>query len=112
MKTLVVAEDTEICTLSHLSLATNVLETSEIGHKEAILTGDSGENRLEDVKVFVILNNKCCWLICLCGPNGLLCFFEQSRRFFLKIGVDLFPPLLHYMWSNAPIAVIVPNRKS
>lgn len=28
MKTLVIAEDTEICTLSHLSLATNVLVTS------------------------------------------------------------------------------------
>lgn len=31
MKTLVIAEDTEICTLSHLSLATNVLVTHEIG---------------------------------------------------------------------------------
>lgn len=28
-KTLIIAEDTEICTLSHLSLATSVLVTSE-----------------------------------------------------------------------------------
>lgn len=52
MKTLVIVEDTEICTLSHPSLSTSVLVTSEIGAQEAISAGDSGENSLEDVKVF------------------------------------------------------------
>lgn len=76
MKTLVIAEDTEICTLSHLSLATSVLVTGEIGALEAFSAGDSGENRLKNVKVFVILHNKCCWFIFFCGPNGSLCFFS------------------------------------